>query len=205
MEVRRVLDDIDRLSENASGDLTRELSGAYALLAEIHLERGEVEAAIEAYAMASVRGSADLRVQMALGQLLADAGRHLEAAAAFREAASLEPSLAVVHYNLAAVLQEAGDQIGAVEAYERTLALIPDDVQSIVNLGLLHARRGDLAAAADRLQRAVDLQPGLARAHFNLAAVHHELGNHELAAKHYGRAGQLDPVYADKVRLSGVK
>jgi len=199
-EARTVLADVHRRAAAPTAAQPQELAGAYALLGAIHVARQESDAAMEAYRSAAATDPADVPVRMALGGLLAENGRYVEAAAIFREAAAIRPDLAAASFNLAAALEKSGDEAGATRAYEEILTLHPDDVETRLNLGFLVARRGDPAAAAAHFQRAVELQPDLAAAHFNLGVVLSRLGRHTPAVEHYRQAAQLDPGYAEKVR-----
>ena len=66
------------------------------------------------------------RAWFLLGVSSADAGRRDAAAAAYRRALAIEPTLAEAAVNLGTLLQESGDLAGAKAAYGEALRLRPD-------------------------------------------------------------------------------
>ena len=113
------------------------------------------------------------------GQILASAGRHAEAAEAFREAIALyagaenpEPAeLAVFTANAGANLAANGDFSGAAEQYEKALTLLrgagetDEAVRAEAGVrtryGLILYRVGRYAEAEEHLRRAYDLYDGI--------------------------------------------
>jgi tetratricopeptide (TPR) repeat protein len=123
------------------------------------LERaGRVEAALVAYARAA-RSKPSAALHLRRGTLLKSLGRHGEAAAAFGEAVSMDPSSAPAWFKLGLALQDFRDPAGAIAAYRRALALQPDMAEAQANLGIVLQETGDLAAAKQAYGRAIRLRP----------------------------------------------
>lgn len=93
------------------------------------------------------------------GLRCSQAGDDAAAAAAFGEAARLQPELHQAHFNLGRALARLGRDGDAQQAFRRTLALKPDHVKAMGRLAGLAARSGDLPGAAALWARALALEP----------------------------------------------
>ncbi|HTI66649.1 MAG TPA: tetratricopeptide repeat protein, partial [Caulobacteraceae bacterium] len=129
-----------------------------------------------------------------LDQLLAvalahfQAGRLVEAEAAYRQAAALAPRHAGASYNLAVTLRGLGRLDDAAAQYRRTIALQPANAKAHNNLGVILAIQGRSDDAVKHYRRALDIQPDFANAHYNFANVLRERGETLRAIGHYRRA-----------------
>jgi tetratricopeptide (TPR) repeat protein len=92
--------------------------------------------------------------------LLSAAGRHEEAAAAFR--AVLDgpyPNSSRAWLGLGTARAGQGDPSGALDAWEEAAALAPDDVRALTNVAVLHASAGRTEAALAAVEEALERQP----------------------------------------------
>lgn len=113
----------------------------------------------------------DVEAWMKLSATQRRLGRSLEAEACGRQAVSLQPSLALAHYTLAAALDSQGKTDEALTSYGRTLQLDP-------GFAVVHYLQGNILHHAGRLEealicyrKAITLQAGFFEAMINLGAV----------------------------------
>jgi len=107
----------------------------------------------------------------ALGNLLALQAKFPEAAARFREATRLDPSLASAHFRLGAVLLDLGLLDEAKEHLAEAVRLEPEDPKAICSLGAALLRDGKPDQAAAHYRRALSLDPTLLAALTDLASL----------------------------------
>jgi Flp pilus assembly protein TadD len=85
------------------------------------------------------------------------------AVAAFKEAITLDPKDARIHYSLGHALNSKGDVVGAIAAYMEAIRLNPNYPEAHCNLGLLFRQQGRYAEGLPLLRRGHELgikQPG---------------------------------------------
>src|SRR5581483_2053400 len=125
----------------------------------------------------------DERVRLALGDVLAGAGRVEEAERALQEAAAAFPRGGAAHYRLGRLYQRQGRYEDAVRELARALEAGPLVGANRIHqqIGALHAAQHNLEAAAGAyLQRAL-LTPTDPDAHDDLGRVYSQLGRDEEA------------------------
>jgi tetratricopeptide (TPR) repeat protein len=108
------------------------------------------------------------RVETALGNVLANQGRHPEAYAHFARAHRMEPNDAGSAYGLGLALDSLGRPDEAVEHYRETLRLDPSHWRAHNNLGVFLVRHGDVEASLHHFSEAVRLNPDARDATDNL-------------------------------------
>lgn len=106
------------------------------------------------------------------------------AAAAYRQAIELDPSLADAHLNLGRLLHEGGEPATAEAHYRQALTLYPDDALAAYNLGVALQDQERPREAAAAYDQALALDPKLADAHFNLSGIYERLGEKAAAFRH---------------------
>lgn len=106
-----------------------------------------------------------------LGNVLAERGRRVEAAEAWRRALEIQPAMVEAELALALDRRAAGDAGEAVAMLERAIARRPQQPELHYNLGVTyyHARQPAMAMAA--LDRALKLRPRYGRAAVQAAQV----------------------------------
>ncbi|MDB5871239.1 MAG: TonB-dependent receptor [Ramlibacter sp.] len=151
--------------------------GAAVLLADLLLQRGELEAAQRALAPHARDGAGDPRAIALLAQVMARQDRVEQAQALV--AAGLRqyprhPELLLAEGDLA-VLQ--GDAVRAREAYLAILKDQPDSVDGWYGLGVIASEREQVGPARDALGQALRRSPTDGRAQAELAATETFAGN----------------------------
>lgn len=91
---------------------------------------------------------------IARGNALLAQERPAEAAAAYREAAGIDPNDPTAQVNLGVALKEAGELDAAAASFERAQTLDPTLADPPLFLGQIAELRGDLGGAIDHLRRA---------------------------------------------------
>lgn len=134
-----------------------------------HLERGELEAAIEAFQLAVAIDPDYVEAHFNLSAALRQAGRGDEALVHARQAARLDPEQPAVLFGLGVLLEEQDRDAEAREAWLATVAADPGHDGAYNALGLAALRAGDQDAAERFFRSAVAARPEVARGHYNLA------------------------------------
>lgn len=128
-----------------------------------------------------------------LGTVLAQEGRHEEAAAAFAAALDLMPDYGDAHVHLANVLDELGRTEEARKHYEHALRVKRPDSSLHYNIAVMLEKSGDLDGAAEHAKAAVDLRPDDAALHRYRAAILERAGRSAEALPHYRACVRLQP------------
>jgi tetratricopeptide (TPR) repeat protein len=129
----------------------------------------------------------------AAARRLSLAGRHVEAAEAYRRALKLDPRNARVHAGLAFALQALGSAADALETFARAAALDRKAADIQMNYGVALQRAERIDEAVPVLRQAAALAPNVAETHFNLGAALAARNNHDEAAAAYETALRLAP------------
>jgi superkiller protein 3 len=135
----------------------RESSNPDLIEGEKFLERGEWEAAEQAFRKATETDAKSATAQSKLGVTLAHQRRLQEAEQAFARALALDPRHAPAWSNLGNVYRESGRLEQALEAYQRAVAADPDYWIAHQNLGGLYKQMGRTSEAIASLRRATKL------------------------------------------------
>jgi protein O-GlcNAc transferase len=137
---------------------------AWANLAKLRLDMGDVEGAVADYGRATTvdPDHADLRFNAA--GALAQAGRRDEAIAELERACALDETHVQSLANLGNLYRQAGRLTESREALERAAEVSPGNPQVLHSLGVTLAGGRDYARAAARFRRALELDRGFVRA-----------------------------------------
>ena len=125
------------------------------------------------------------------GRISFESGNWPEAAAAFREAAMLEPAAADAWANQGAALKSMGKVDEALACYRKSLELRPDSAMVYSNMGAALLNKGDIDAAEEACRKSLRIDPGYAKGYVNLALVHASKRNDSEALTAYERALEL--------------
>lgn len=159
-------------------------------------QAGDGRRAEEGYRRILQSNPRNARVWFVLGNLCADQGRLVEAAACIRQALELEPREAMGHLHLGNILLRMEKNAEAEAAYRRCLQLQPNHVEALVNLGFVLGEQDRLEEAQTCYEKARELAPHVAEIHHNLANVLREQKNLDAALAGYEEALRLRPDYA---------
>lgn len=127
----------------------------------------------------------------------AERGRAPDAAAAFKEAARLDPDYIEAYNNLSVVYGKAGKYEESVGVLRQVLALKPDFVEANFNLGIAYNRLGKYPEAVAVFQKLLGVRPNDADAHYLLSVAYLGLKDYTAARKELEVLSILD------MRLSG--
>lgn len=122
------------------------------------------------------------------GLALFNAGRLLEAEAAFSAALNADSRSADAHHLLGLVALRQARPDDAIRSIERAIKLRPREASFRSNLGIALKAAGRREAALEEFGEAIRLQPGNVQAHVNRANTLREAGRLEAAAGAYREA-----------------
>jgi len=122
-------------------------------------EAGDLQAALDSLQKLVADAPDSAVVHHEHGLALLAAGRHAEAAVAFRRAVVLQPDRAAAQFNLALALDRLGDESAALAAYERAAAMAPGRTGAHTRVAELSTSLGKRAAAIAAFQRAANAAP----------------------------------------------
>lgn len=131
-----------------------------------------------------------------LGNTLSELGQIDAAAAAYRRAIQLDPSLEGAHLSFASLLGGRGgprDWATAAVAYRRALRLNPSRPESYHDLGIALRQDGAVGDAEASQRNALVLHPGFAGAHMNLGNLLVEAGRVDEALTCFRHALLIQP------------
>ena len=121
-------------------------------------------------------------------------GRRMdEAAAAYRKALVIDPTLVPAIVNLANIHYAHDELIEAQALYERAIGLDSDCFEAHFNLGNIHHDLGRFDEALACYRHAVALNPAYADAHFYLAVTLEKTGHSPEAKPHWKAYQELAP------------
>jgi len=158
------------------------------------LERRSSQASVQAPAApASDRLLAEEYFRMASALDDGDESKREEAAAAYRKALALDPSLVAAIINLANLHYARDELAEALALYEQAIALESDFFEAHFNLGNIYHDLGRFADAKACYLEALRLNPTYADAHFYLAVTLEKMGCSDDARPHWRAYQQLAP------------
>src|SRR5262245_21521735 len=116
-----------------------------------------------------------------------------EAAAAYRKALELDPSLVAALINLANIHYRRDELVEAQALYERAIGLEADFFEAHFNVGNIYHDLGRFPEAQACYREALRLNPFYADAHFYLAVTFEKMGLSHEAQPHWRAYQQLAP------------
>lgn len=172
-------------------------AGALHLLGSVHLQRGELTAALAACEAALAISPGNAGVHQTRGDALHDLTRYSEAIAAYDRCLALDPGCFIAWSNRGSALLRSRRFDEAVSSYDRALATSPRRLANpYLNRGAALQELGRFDAARESFDRAIAADPGLAAAHANRGCALDCLGRPQEALASCERAIALDPDYA---------
>lgn len=141
--------------------------------------------------------------QLINGQRLFDQGRPKEAAEAFRDALSTEPSNWHAQSMLGLASLQAGDEATAMRAAAEGVRLSPGTAFSHYVLGLVYLQQGRVDQAEQAGREALRLRPDASYHYHLLAMIAADQKQYQQALDWIDRGLQVDPEDADCLNLRG--
>jgi Tfp pilus assembly protein PilF len=138
------------------------------------------------------------------GVALLEQYNHAEAAASFRRALELDPSLTLAKINLAIALFYVPDPPAASEAAKAAAAAAPDAPQPQYILGLLAKAENDVEAAEAAFQRVLKIDPTDLGARVNLAQLRMQKREYDAAIELLRPAVAAEPYHVTALYNLGV-
>lgn len=128
------------------------------------------------------------------GTLLADLGRHEEAAAMLDRALMLEPASAPLHRRRGDLARRLGRKQEAADHYRAALGVEPGDVETRAKFAGVLVSLGDVDGAIVAFEEALAADPEMAAAHYELGILYYtERGDRERALAELDAALRLEP------------
>ncbi|MEW6188000.1 MAG: tetratricopeptide repeat protein [Thermodesulfobacteriota bacterium] len=128
-----------------------------------------------------------------MGRTYHDQGRWDEAALFYRQAISLDTTLAAAYNDLGTICQQQGRLVESVVWYRTALTMSPSFTEACYNLGNAYKELKEWREAELYNRRAIELDPGLAEAYFNLGVICYEQARMEEAIYWWEKAVKLIP------------
>lgn len=167
---------------------------ALQVLADSHLERGDVHAFVDTYlkAVGDDNAFAPEKLNDMVAMLL-DKNLPNEAEKYCQMALEKAPDSPLILNNMGLICFSRNDPKTAVHYFEKAIAAKPDFVQAYSNGALPLLKMGQVNEAIDYLNRAVAINPDYFAAYVNLGMAHSESGNIPQALACLEKALQIKP------------
>ena len=157
--------------------------------------------AVDALKKAASRTPQDADIPYDLGRIYYQLGRHADAAAAFRQATTLDARAYKAWDNLGLAMEALGDVAQAQQYYLKALALVhkdyPDYDVVYANFADLLIKQGNYARAFDLAAEAAQRNSGEARNFFLAGKALVQLGRDDVSIKWLEQAAKLNPDYPE--------
>jgi len=113
-----------------------------------------------------------------------------------KEAISINPNLAQMHYNLGVTYDAKGMRNEAIAEYKKAISANPNFAEAHYNLGIAYDAKGMLDDAITEYEKAVSICPDLTEAHYNLGICYYNKGKLDDAIQEYQAAIRIEPDHA---------
>jgi tetratricopeptide (TPR) repeat protein len=169
----------------------------YSSMANALMQKGDSEAAIDAYKQAISIKPDYAEAYYNIGVLLENNGNPDAAIDSYKHVLRIIPKYAGAHNNIGNALKDKGDLEAAIGSYSKAVLIKPDYAEAYYNLGLAQHDKGDLKAAIDSYNRAILIKPEYAEAYNNIGNALKDKGELETAIDYYKRALSINTDYAN--------
>lgn len=187
--VRDIADMMNRPPFRGASVHHAELEG---LRSRVNLDEAE-----RTYRAWSQRFPNDVLIGERYAELLAEAGRHKEAAAQWRVLIGVIPEVPNWHTGLAESLLYLGKLNEAADSYGGALRIDPEFIAAHIGLGTVQFSLGKEAEAEVRFRAALAIDPSSPQANNNLAGILVRRNQLDLAAVHFAEAVRAKPDFAN--------
>jgi len=165
----------------------------YVDLAQMYLERGKTQEAIEQYEEAIRLDPCCLAPHEGLGDTYLMQGRVDEAVGEYEKAIDFAPGTADYHSELGFLLYSRGLNEKAIEEYLKAIDLDSYSWLVYLRLGVAYRAEGRLEGALEAYERAIKLKPDYITAHVGIGQVYEAQEEWEQAIAVYTKAIHLGP------------
>lgn len=131
-------------------------------------------------------GAAEIQAAFKSATELTQAGKLVEAEAAYKELLTKAPSIPEIHYNLGFLYSQKQDWPSAIASFEKALELKPDYADAVVALAKVHQDAGNPDKALEVMNKAAE--GGDPKVSFNLGIFYLNSGQSEAALKAFEKA-----------------
>ena len=156
-------------------------------------QKGHLEQALAGMRRAIDAAPQEVPFYFGLGRVLADLGRHQDAADAYRRVLAALPDAGDVHLALGVAEAAIGNLAVAVESYVRAAELNPELPEAFCSLGNCYLRMQRPADAEAAFRRGLQIQPGFVPGLVNLAVLLDQTGRRDEAIALYEEAAAIEP------------
>src|SRR5262249_16034962 len=163
------------------------------LQAELQIQGGAHQAAVEALEKLVAKQPGDVRAYVLLGSAHLAKREPVKATEAYRKVMALTPSDARGPYLVGVALRAQGKTVTAKREFEAALPLAPGYVEPLAQLVAMAFVEKQPDAGLDRVAKQVALAPKTAGLHELLGTVYQARGEAGLAEAEYLKALELDP------------
>ena len=172
-------------------------SEGWATLGFVQKAQGNINGAIQAYAMSLSLVPDNCYCHYNLGNALSQVGRFDEAIAAYGQALALNSQFPEALTNLGSAFLEVGEYQKAVSSCLDALSINPNHLAALNNLGKAQQSLGDSRSAIDTFKRAIVLNATSPDLFFNLGSALKSVDAIDDAADAYQEALRLKPEFAE--------
>ncbi len=166
-------------------ELNPSLSGLFAPLGVLYVEKGEIAKAETILAKATLANPKNAEVQFLLGLVRYKQNLNQEALNSLKKAVKLDPKLSNAHYYLGEVYDRLNRDKEASLAYKQALKINPNFVEAWFDLAVSHYNRGRYLDSITAYKETVRLKNDYLEARVNLADVLRQSNKYEEAISEY--------------------
>ncbi|MDA1275955.1 MAG: tetratricopeptide repeat protein [Verrucomicrobia bacterium] len=182
-------------------NLNRDQPSGLLQFGQWHLDRGEIEPALEQFRRSVEWDPGSGVLRHALAVALSMVGNTAGAVVELEAASRLVPTDAEFRFKLGLAYNEIGKLADAIESLKEAVRLDPQYPQASYNLGLAYSAAGQPEAALQTLSKAESVDSASARIPYARATILMSLGRLEEAAAAASRALELEPSFSEAANL----
>jgi Flp pilus assembly protein TadD len=167
---------------------------AFLLLAQVQVQRGSLDRAVQSYQQTIQQHPKDARPYVLLGMLEETRRDTAKARQLYEKALQLEPNNPLAENNLAYLLLETGgDANNALMLAQAARQALPQNPGVADTLAWVYYRKGVYGSAADLLKEAIHASPDNATYHYHLGMTYDKIKDKAHAREELQRVLKLNP------------
>lgn len=185
------------LTIEKSDDKSPHLPLLYDHIGRLHSKLGNVQKAMQNFAMALKINPGCTPAHSNLGAALTQAGQLKRAERRLNVALRVDPAFPEAHKNLGKLYKRKGVLWMAMVKFKEALQLIPEDAELHYDLASIHLQWSDFTAARRNVQMALQVDPTMSMAHTISGKIFLQEGRLHEASSSLATALSLDPMQAN--------